>query len=138
MIVGEGPEARRLRAMAKSNITFQGWIENEQLRDLYRESQALIFPGEEDFGITALETQACGRPIIALRKGGVVETVLEHRTGLFFNEPTVNSLCQAVEAFKQSYFDRGVIRAHAERFGGDRCRRELDSTIRAILGRHGL
>jgi len=137
-VVGEGPERRRLERSAGATIRFLGWVGDDELVDLYNGCRALIFPGEEDFGITAVEAQACGRPVIALRKGGVVETVLEHRTGLFFDEPTVESLCQAIGAFDGSHFDRGVIRGHAERFGGDRCRRELDRTIRAILGRHGL
>lgn len=137
-VVGEGPERQELERSAGPTTRFLGWVGDDELVRLYNGCRALIFPGEEDFGITAVEAQACGRPVIALRKGGAVETVLDQRTGLFFNEPTGESLCQAIETFNKRSFDRGVIRAHAERFGGDRCRRELDGTIRAILGRYGL
>jgi glycosyltransferase involved in cell wall biosynthesis len=138
VIVGEGPERRRLQQKAGRHARFLGWVSDDELVRLYNGCRALLFPGEEDFGITAVEAQACGRPVIALRKGGVVETVLDKRTGLFFNEPTVEALGEALERFQSMFFDRGVIRAHAEKFGGDRCRRELDSTIRAIFREYGL
>jgi glycosyltransferase involved in cell wall biosynthesis len=137
-VVGDGPELGRLRRVAGSNIRFLGWVSDEELVGQYDRCRALVFPGEEDFGITAVEAQACGRPVIALRKGGVVETVRERRTGLFFSEPTAEALCKAVRALDDVVFDRGVIRAHAERFGGDRCRHELESTIQAILKDYGL
>lgn len=137
-IVGEGPERDRLERRSSPNIRFFGWVSDEQLLKLYNGCRALIFPGEEDFGITAVEAQACGRPVIALRKGGVVESVLDGRTGLFFDEPHPRALCQAVERFEKMRFDRGAIRANAERFGGERCRRQLQSAIQEILARHGI
>lgn len=136
-IVGEGPERRRLERQAGPHARFFGWVSDDELVALYNGCRALIFPGEEDFGITAVEAQACGRPVIAFRKGGVVETVVEGRTGLFFNEATAESLCETLATFDRTVFDRHVIRAQAERFGGDRCRRELDATIREILRQHG-
>jgi len=136
-IVGDGPQRRALERRAGPTVRFFGWVPDDELVRLYNGSQALLYPGEEDFGITAVEAQACGRPVIALRKGGVVETVREHRTGLFFREPTVEALCEVLEQFNRAMFDRGVIRAHAEQFGGDRCRTELDSTIREMLESHG-
>ena len=136
-IVGEGPERRRLERQAGPHARFFGWVSDDELVALYNGCRALIFPGEEDFGITAVEAQACGQPVIAFRKGGVVETVLDGRTGLFFDAPTVESLCETLATFDRTVFDRHVIRAQAERFGGDRCRRELDATIREILRQHG-
>jgi glycosyltransferase involved in cell wall biosynthesis len=137
-IVGEGPERRRLERLAGPSVCFLGWVSDDELVKLYNGCRALLFPGEEDFGITAVEAQACGRPVIALRKGGVLETVLERRTGLFFDEPTVGSLCESLEIFERTVFDRHVIRAHAESFGVDRCRRELETTIRGMLEPHGI
>lgn len=137
LVVGRGPERERLEKMAGPKVHFRGWVEDDELARLYNACRALIFPGEEDFGITSLEAQACGRPVIALRRGGVVETVGEGRTGLFYNEPSVDQLCAAVERFEKMVFDRGVIRARAERFGGDRCRDELDKVIQAVLKEHG-
>ncbi|MCX8035963.1 MAG: glycosyltransferase [Candidatus Sumerlaeia bacterium] len=137
-VVGTGPERRRLERMAGPNVKFWGWVSNAQLLEMYNHCRALIFPGEEDFGITAVEAQACGRPVIAYRKGGVTESVLDRRTGLFFKEPTAESLCEAVEVFGTLVFDRGVIRNHAEQFGGDRCRNKLSRTIQRMLQKHGL
>jgi glycosyltransferase involved in cell wall biosynthesis len=137
-VVGEGPERRALERRAGPVVRFLGWVSDEELVQIYNTSRALIFPGEEDFGLTAVEAQACGRPVIAFRKGGVIESVLERRTGLFFREQTVESLCEAVGSLERTVFDRGVIRAHAERFGGDRCRTQLQRTIYRILERYGI
>ena len=137
LVIGRGPERQRLEKMAGPSIRFFGWVDEDELVRLYNNCRALVFPGEEDFGITSLEAQACGRPVIALRRGGVVESVREGRDGLFFNEPTVEALTDAVGRFDRMVFDRGVIRAHAERFGGDRCREELNETIQRVLKKHG-
>jgi glycosyltransferase involved in cell wall biosynthesis len=137
-IVGEGPERKRLQRMAGPQVRFLGWVDDEELVRIYNACRALIYPGEEDFGITAVEVQACGRPVIALRRGGVVETVRERRTGLFFDQPTPEALCDAVRSLDTTVFDRGVIRAHAERFTSRHCRDELEKKIRKILDRHGV
>lgn len=137
-VVGEGPERARLERLAGPSIRFLGWVDDDTLLRLFNGCRALVFPGEEDFGITAVEAQACGRPVVALQRGGVVESVRDGRTGLFFNEPTVEALCDAVQQFKQIVFDRGVIRAVAERYGGDHCRTELAKTIQSILGQYGI
>ena len=81
---------------------------------------ALIFPGEEDFGIVPLETMACGRPVLALRKGGLLETHVEGLTGAFFDSCEVDSLTQAWRSFDPSAYDPDAIRAHAEKFGKER------------------
>ena len=136
-IVGDGPERRRLERLAGPSVQFFGWVAEDELVRLYNGCRALLYPGEEDFGITAVEVQACGRPVIALRKGGVVETVLENRTGIFFRESSAEALCEAIGSFDEAVFDRGVIRSHAERYGGARCRTELSSTIGKWLEHHG-
>jgi len=119
-----------LRRLANKNIQFKGWLEAEEIRSYLGRCRALIFPGEEDFGITPVEAQAMGRPIIAYGKGGALETVVagsgeaigepltRSATGVFFNEPTVNALVQAVSHFEtiESSFDPDLIRQHAQKF----------------------
>ena len=115
-IVGEGPERKRLEAIAGPRIEFLGWRTNEEIRDLYRGCRAFIFPGEEDFGITPLEAQACGRPVLALGRGGALETVRDGETGLFFDAQEPAALVEAVRRAERMRFDPAVARMHAERF----------------------
>jgi glycosyltransferase involved in cell wall biosynthesis len=103
-------------------IEFTGWQSDDQLRGWYAGCRALLFPGEEDFGIVPLEAQACGKPVIAYGRGGALETVVEGETGLFFHEQTVTALAAAMRQF-ESARDRFVparIREHALKF--DRAR----------------
>ena len=88
-IIGSGPEMKKLKKMANWNIEFLGEKNNEELKKYYQECQALIFPQEEDFGIVALEAMACGRPVIAYKGGGALESVIGGKTGMFFEEQTV-------------------------------------------------
>ena len=118
IIVGEGEELTRLKKLAGSNVTFLGRQSFSGIKKLYAECQALIFPGVEDFGIVPLEAMASGRPVIALGKGGAMETVVDGKTGVFFFEDTVASLNDAVQYYEQhrAQFDSQAIRAHAETF----------------------
>jgi glycosyltransferase involved in cell wall biosynthesis len=116
-IVGTGTESVRLRAMAGPNIEFLGWCPDEAIRELYRRCRLLVFPGEEDFGIVPLEVQACGRPVVAFGRGGVLETVVDGRTGVFFGEQTEGALLEAVARCEAIAWDSAAIRAHAEQFG---------------------
>ena len=108
--------------MAKKNIEFLGWQSDEKVRNYYRGCRAFIFPGEEDFGIAPVEAQACGSPVIAYERGGVLESVIpfpkENPTGMFFNHPTPESLITAVELFERNMdrFDSRQIRRNALRF----------------------
>ncbi|MFH0826144.1 MAG: glycosyltransferase, partial [Pseudomonadota bacterium] len=88
LVVGDGPELNKLKAIAKKNVDFVGWVSAEELASIYRGCRALVFPGEEDFGIVPVEVQACGRPVLALGKGGALESVISERTGLFFFRQT--------------------------------------------------
>ena len=115
-IIGRGPEMRRLQKMAKGNIEFLGRISDEELRRRYSESQAFIFPAEEDAGIMPLEAMSCGTPVIAYAAGGALETVVGGKTGLFFNEQSVEAIKQAVQVFDVRRFDVEVIRNHAKQF----------------------
>ncbi len=115
-IVGDGPEYKKLRAHAHSNIEFLGSVDEQTKRDLMARCQAFIFPPEEDFGITAVEAMAAGRPVIALARGGALETVIDGKTGLFFNDQTTEQLIQAVKSYDSRNFDPDAIRTHAMQF----------------------
>jgi glycosyltransferase involved in cell wall biosynthesis len=93
--------------------------------------RAFLFPGFEDFGISPLEAQAAGRPVIAFARGGALDTVIEGETGLFFHEQSVEALVAAIERFEQSAFDPTAARTNAERFSNERFRRELTAFIEA-------
>jgi glycosyltransferase involved in cell wall biosynthesis len=123
VVIGEGSERTALEKLAGPTVTFLGSQPFEVLRDHYHRCRAFIFPGIEDFGITPLEAQASGRPVVAFRAGGALETVVEGETGIFFDEQTPESLMAAVE--RPLDFDPGACRANAERFGPERFRAEL-------------
>lgn len=117
VIAGDGRDRTRLEAMAKPNVRFLGRVSDQHAKDLLAHCRAFLFPGEEDFGITPLEANACGRPVIAFAGGGALETVVEGVTGTFFREPTARALADVVRAFGKRKFDPRTIRQHAERFG---------------------
>jgi glycosyltransferase involved in cell wall biosynthesis len=116
VILGDGPEGAALRARAKGNIEFLGRQPFATLRDRFERCRAFVYPQIEDFGITAVEAQAAGRPVIAFRKGGALETVIEGKTGLFFDEQTAESLAGCVEEFEGRRFAAGDCRENAERY----------------------
>ena len=117
-IVGEGSDLFRLEKLAKPNIKFLGFLSDEKVYKLMGECRALIFPSVEDFGLTPIETMAAGRPVIAYGKGGLTETVIEGKTGLFFAENTSDSLANAVKKFENNInvFKPSDCRAQAEKF----------------------
>jgi len=115
VVVGEGSVGKMLRKKASRNVEFLGNVTDELLRELYSKAQAVVFPGEEDFGLVPLEAQASGRPVIAYGAGGVLETVTSY-TGVFFRPQTSEALARAVEEFGRRTFDPDRIRAHASRF----------------------
>lgn len=119
LIVGTGPERMNLEKIAYRNIEFLGWQSDVELAKLYAGCRALIFPGEEDFGIVPLEAMASGKPVVAFGKGGALETVVvdgDSPTGVFFYEQTVEALSKAVTELKRMRFDPQAIRRHAEKF----------------------
>jgi len=115
-IVGTGGQEKKLKKIAQSHIEFIGFSSETKLRKLYSEAQALIFPQVEDFGITPLEAQASGCPVIALKKGGALETIIDNKTGIFFEEQTVASLVGAVKKFQSHEWDKEKIQQHAAKF----------------------
>ena len=115
-IIGSGRDARRLRRLAGPTIQFLGRQSDQEVRRQLARCRALIFPGEEDFGLTPLEAQASGRPVIAYGAGGALASIVPGRTGIFFQSPTSTSLALAVEAFRDDDFDPEAIRQHALTF----------------------
>lgn len=134
-VVGSGPGLAQLRAMAGPTVEVHGWVSDEELRELYRNCTALIFPPEEDFGIAPLEAQACGRPVIAFGKGGALETVSNGRTGVFFSQQTVESLVVALQNFDADAFDPTAIRSHALAFSRGRFLSEFEAEVERFLER---
>ncbi len=116
VIAGDGRDRARLERMARPNVRFLGRVSERSLRDLYARCQALIFPGEEDFGLTPLEAQASGRPVIAYAGGGALETIVDGQTGLFFAERTPAALAAAVRRYHAGDFAPEAIRRQALRF----------------------
>ncbi len=135
VVVGDGPERKKLQNLAGPNIEFKGYVPDDELAAHYAACRAFVFPGEEDLGITILEAQASGRPVIAYGKGGATETVLPGETGLFFDSPTPDSLAEAVLRFEteEKRFETRRIRAHAETFSPERFREQCLEAISACL-----
>jgi glycosyltransferase involved in cell wall biosynthesis len=148
-IVGDGPLRTKLERMAQPNIEFLGWIDDGALPMLYASCQALVFPGEEDFGIVPLEAQASGRPVIAYGKGGALETVMPLNrtgeqfpsaakpTGIFFENLTADSLMAAVRLFdaNRDSFDPAALREHACGFSRLRYQAQIKAFIDGCLER---
>ncbi|MCK5306502.1 MAG: glycosyltransferase [Candidatus Omnitrophica bacterium] len=115
-VIGSGSDRAKLEQMAKSNIEFLGRIDDDGLADYYSGCRALIFTGEEDLGIIPLEAMSAGRPVIAYKAGGALETVVEGVTGKFFYPQDKDALIKAVRAFKDNDYDEAAIRTHARKF----------------------
>jgi glycosyltransferase involved in cell wall biosynthesis len=134
VVVGSGEDERRLQALAGPRTRFRGWLSDEEVARLHAEARAFLLPGEEDFGITPLEAMASGTPVIALARGGALETVVDARgsrgrppTGVLFEEGTEEGLARAVLEFeaREAEFHPESLRAHAEEFSRDRFRRRI-------------
>lgn len=130
-IVGDGVDARKLRKLAGNSIRFLGWLPDEQFRAVLSQCRALVHPGEEDFGMIVPEAHACGRPVIALGRGGALETVLPQVNGLCFRDRTVESLCEAVAQFEksESQFRPAEIRSTSLLFDESRFRERIVEII---------
>lgn len=128
LIVGTGPSIAKLKSISDSKfIEFLGWLSNEEIKSLYQKAKALVFPGEEDFGIVPLEAQGCGTPVIAYNKGGAKETIVPSITGILFDEQTEESLQGAILQFERSIniFKPEQIRLNALRFNRNIFKEEI-------------
>jgi glycosyltransferase involved in cell wall biosynthesis len=140
-IIGEGEEYARLRSLAGPTVRFLGYLAYPEVREHYARCRALLFPGEEDFGIVPVEAQSFGRPVIAFGRGGALETVVggfptysyaaESSTGVFFAEQSAESLTEAIRFFElnETRFSPGFVRQHAERFDVSRFKSEMGAFI---------
>lgn len=128
IIAGEGPARRSLEAIAGSTVGFVGYKKDEELRTLYANAAATLFPGEEDFGLVPLESLACGTPVIAFRGGGALETLTEE-TAEFFDAPDHQSLAEAMARAEKRRWDRTAMKRRAEEFSTARFRRQLEDAI---------
>lgn len=118
VVVGSGPDKEKIKSLAGKNIEFTGYLTSEELNKYLGKAKAFLFAAEEDFGITIVESQACGTPVIAYKTGGASETVIDNQTGILFQHQTIASIIDAVNKFeKQSdKFDFNIIRKHSEQF----------------------
>jgi len=132
-IVGDGRSKERLKAAANPNIAFLGRKTDRDVAELLARSRGLILPAMEDFGITAVEAQAAGRPVIALDAGGAQESVIAGETGVLFAESSLGSLVEAVRLAESQSWDRARIMANARRFDRERFKREMLSEIETAL-----
>lgn len=132
VVIGDGPEFSKLRALASPNINLLGYQPFAELKRHMQQAKAFVFAAEEDFGITPVEAQACGTPVIAYGKGGSLETVVDSpdpskATGIWFSEQSTDAICQAVQRFESlsTPISAQVCRQHAERFSIERFRNEF-------------
>ena len=136
-IVGDGKEFSKLKSKAADNVKMLGFVPEDALQNYYAKAKAFLFPQKEDFGITAIEAMAVGKPVIAYWKGGALETIVDGKTGVFFEEQSVASLTDAVKRFEklhsQGRFDPKKIRAHAEKFSKERFKKEMTQFLAGVL-----
>jgi glycosyltransferase involved in cell wall biosynthesis len=132
-IIGEGPDRKKLERLAGPTIEFYGYRCGDELADLYTAARATIVPGTEDFNIVALESMACGTPVLAFGAGGPLETILEGKTGEFFDEPTAESLLKTIEKFDQKKYSSEECRARAMHFSRQRFEEGLHAAIERLM-----
>lgn len=129
IVAGDGPELKRIMKMAKGNIEVKGYLSREENRRYMQNAKAFVFAAKEDFGIAPVEAQACGTPVIAFGKGGALETVVDNKTGVFFDKQTAQSIEEAVKHFEKLSFDSGVINKHAMQFSTQRFEKEMKEFV---------
>lgn len=133
LIAGTGPAEESLREAARgTTTTLLGYVSDERINELLGNARAALLPGEEDFGLLPLEAAACGRPAIALRAGGALETIVEHETGEFFDEPSSESLAGVLRNFDERRYNPDRLRAHAQTFAPDRFIERLRAIVEQI------
>jgi glycosyltransferase involved in cell wall biosynthesis len=133
IIAGSGPEEKQLRRLAGKMTEFRLKPSAEEWVKLFQDADALIFPGVEDFGITAIEALAAGTPVIALKAGGALDFVQEGKTGLFFQEASVDSLVKTLQNFSNQVFNRDYLTTFAATFSRDSFQRKMRQEIDAIV-----
>jgi glycosyltransferase involved in cell wall biosynthesis len=139
VIIGDGKDRARLERMAASNIDFLGFKPDEVVKEYFENCRAFIFPGEEDFGIAPIEAMACGKPVLAFRKGGLLETMIEGKTGQFFDEQTASSMEDGLTQLliNEKDYEPEEIAKHAQKFSTENFKKKMKSLIEsARIGYH--
>lgn len=133
IVAGGGPALESLRERARgSTSTLLGYVDDARVNELMGNARAVILPGEEDYGLVPVEAAATGRPTIALRAGGACETVIDGQTGLYFDEPTPESLADAIRRLDKHAFDPARLREHAVRFGPERFIAQVSAIVERV------
>jgi glycosyltransferase involved in cell wall biosynthesis len=135
VVAGDGPERERLQRLAGPMVTFAGHVSESEAGQLLSSCAAFVFCADEDFGLTPIEANAHGAPVVAFARGGILETMQAGRTAIFFHEPTVDALVDAIERCLQSSWDIQLLRANAERFAPHHFRRGMHMEITRALAR---
>jgi glycosyltransferase involved in cell wall biosynthesis len=133
VVVGDGPDRPRLEKAAGPGVTFRGPVPDETVRDLYQRARVVLLPGEEDFGLVPVEAQACGRPVVALARGGARETIVPGRTGLLVDEPTADAFAEAIVRLQTLPLESAAIRRNALRFSKAAFLENVGRQIGALL-----
>lgn len=135
VVIGQGKQEKYLRKIAQSNVKILGWQDEKNVQEYYRNARAFVFPCEDDFGIAPVEAMLHGLPVIAYRKGGALETVIEGQTGEFFDAQTPEILADGVRRFMENKnkYDKEFIKKHAGAFSGERFKREIGEYINKVM-----
>ncbi len=128
-VIGKGPDHERLVSMAGPTVKFETWVEDSDMAKYFAEARGFIFPGIDDFGIVAVEALATGTPLIAYKAGGALDYVNSSKTGVFFTEQEVDSLCEALRSFENSKFDYKKVAKSAERFDTDSFKSQMQQIV---------
>ena len=134
-IVGSGPDRSRLEGRAAGRVSFLGWRSDEDVRELYRTASVVLLPGEEDFGIVPVEAMACGTPVVALGRGGVLDTITDGVTGVLVDDDTPEAFAAALRAVPAT--PPAAIRASVERFSPAAFRRQIEAIAADLLAAEG-
>jgi len=129
IIIGTGPEKRFLQSIGKKNIKFLGWQPNEVVNKYYQNCTAFIFPSEDDFGIAPVEAMFFGKPVLAFRSGGAIETIIEGKTGEFFNYQNPAVLADGIRRLRLKNYDSKFITAHVQKFSREKFEKEIKKYI---------
>lgn len=132
-IAGIGPEYKKIKYIATTNIHFLGYLPTDEVKRYMSEAKAFVFAADEDFGIAPVEAQATGTPVICYAKGGVLETVTENVSGVYFYEQTAESITKAIEKFETMSFDPRIVRKNAMKFSSDKFRENISTFVKEVM-----
>jgi glycosyltransferase involved in cell wall biosynthesis len=133
VIVGSGPEEKRLKRMAPPNVSFLGRAKHEELKQYYATARALLFPGKEDFGIVPVEAQSLGCPVIAFGEGGVLDTVIHKKTGILYNEQSSEGLRKAILEHEETRYKAADFHKNVRRFTDRAFKKGIVKHVRAFF-----